>query len=82
LRGPTLEKANLVEANLLEVNLREANLESANLEWANLKGADLEGTRNLSFDQLSRVKTLYDTKLDKELLISLKEKYPALFAVP
>ena len=65
MRGPTLEKANLVEANLLEVNLREANLESANLEWANLKGADLEGTRNLSFDQLSRVKTLYDTKLDK-----------------
>jgi hypothetical protein len=28
------------------------------------------------------VRTLYDTKLDEELLIPLKEKYPALFEVP
>jgi len=28
------------------------------------------------------VKTLHDTKLDEELFISLKEKYPALFKVP
>jgi hypothetical protein len=28
------------------------------------------------------VKTLYDTKLDEELLIQLKEKYPALFDKP
>jgi hypothetical protein len=36
----------------------------------------------LSFDQLSKVKTLYNTKLDEGLLIPLKEKYPALFEVP
>jgi hypothetical protein len=28
------------------------------------------------------VRTLYNAKLDEELLIPLKEKYPALFEVP
>jgi len=28
------------------------------------------------------VKTLYEAKLDEELLITLKEKYPALFEAP
>jgi hypothetical protein len=36
----------------------------------------------LSLDQLSKVKTLYDTKLDKKLLIPLKVKFPALFEEP
>src|SRR5664280_1693530 len=41
-----------------------------------------KGTHHLLIDQLSKVRTLYDTKLDEELLIPLKEKYPALFDVP
>ncbi len=41
-----------------------SDLKEANLGRANLQKANLEGARNLSFDQLSRVKTLYDTKLD------------------
>jgi hypothetical protein len=28
------------------------------------------------------VKTLHNAKLDEELLVSLKEKHPALFEVP
>ena len=56
--------------------------ERKDIRGANLKGADLKGTRNLSFDQLSKVKTLYDIKLDNELLLPLKKKYPALFEVP
>ena len=56
--------------------------ERKDLRGANLKGADLKGARNLSFDQLSKVKTLYDIKLDNELLLPLKKKYPALFEVP
>ena len=39
-------------------------------------------THHLSLDQLSKVKTLYDTKLDEELVVSLKEKYPTLFELP
>jgi hypothetical protein len=54
----------------------------ANLEWANLKGTDIQGTKNLTIDQLSKVKTLYKAKLDKELEVQLKEKYPALFEEP
>ena len=74
--------SDLEEANLKAANLEKPNLEKASLEGANLEGANLEGARNLSFDQLSRVKTLYDTKLDEELLIPLKKKYPALFEEP
>jgi uncharacterized protein YjbI with pentapeptide repeats len=88
------KEANLQEADLTEVNLEGANLEKANLKWtyfiganfkeANLQEADLteanlQGARNLSLYQLSKVKTLHDTKLDEELLIQLKKKYPTLF---
>ncbi len=87
LEGADLEGANLVKANLEETNLKKANLRSANLKGANLKGADFEGANlkevdELTIDQLSKVKTLYNAKLDDELLIPLKEKYPALFEKP
>ena len=49
----------------------KVNLEGSNFRWANLEGAKLE--------QLSKVKTLHDAKLDEELLIKLKEKFPFLF---
>ncbi len=38
----------------------------SDLKEANLKRAD-----HLSLDQLSKVKTLYDTKLDEDLFITL-----------
>jgi hypothetical protein len=52
------------------------------LEEAKFEGANLEGAKNLTIDQLSKAKTLYDTKIDDQLLIPLKEKYPALFEKP
>jgi len=42
---------------------------------------NLQGVHKLTIDQLSEVKTLYNAKLDEELLISLQEKYPILFEV-
>ena len=63
-------------------NLAGANLEEANLKRANLKGAKIREVHYLTFDQLSRVKTLYYTKMDEELYLVLNEKYPALFEVP
>jgi uncharacterized protein YjbI with pentapeptide repeats len=82
-----LEEANLVGAHLEGADLQEAHLEGADLqeahlESANLFGAYLEGAKNLTIDQLSKVKTLYNAKLDDVLLIPLKEKYPALFEKP
>jgi len=92
LEGTDFKKANLEEADLegtdlVGANLEGANLEGANLKKANLKGADFEGANlkgvnELTIDQLSKVKTLYNTKLDDKLLIPLKEKYPALFERP
>ncbi|MHB8103192.1 MAG: pentapeptide repeat-containing protein [Methanosarcina sp.] len=87
LQGANLKKAILLHANfgganLAGANLAGANLAGANLEGAYLIGANLKGAENLKVDQLSKVKTLYDAKLDDELLIPLKEKYPALFEEP
>ena len=96
LERAKLERAKLERAYLIEANLEGANLQGANLKWtyliganfkdANLKGADLEGAnlegaQHLSLDQLSIVKTLLNSKLDNELLITLKKKYAALFKV-
>jgi proteasome lid subunit RPN8/RPN11 len=87
LEGTDLIGANLAGADLKVVNLKRANLRSANLKEADLKGADFEGANlkgalNLTIEQLSEAKTLYNAKLDDELLIPLKEKYPALFEKP
>ena len=78
----TSKKKNLKGVDLMEVNLEGANLQGANLSEADLSGADLKQAKNLTIDQLSKVKTLYDAKLDEQYLIPLKEKYPALFEEP
>jgi uncharacterized protein YjbI with pentapeptide repeats len=67
----------LIETNLEGTNFKRANLKGAYLEEANFKGAT-----NLTVDQLSNVKTLYNAKLNDALLIPLKKKYPALFEEP
>lgn len=87
LEGAFLQFANLKGANLEDAYLKDANLEDANLKDANLEGAILDGTnlrgvRNLSFDQLSKVNTLYNAKLDEKLLTLIKEKRPSLLLNP
>jgi len=82
LAGADLTETKLDGAVLAGADLTETKLDGASFRRADLKGANLEGAINLTIDQLSKVKTLYDVKLDKELLIPLKEKYPALFEEP
>ena len=82
LQEAELQGADLKGVNLKGANLQGANLIGTNLQGANLKEANLEGVQNLSFYQLSRVKTLYTTKLDEELFMPLKNKYPAFFEKP
>jgi len=74
-----LERANLVGTKLVKANLFMANLKKANLIEANLEGANLGGALNLSIGQLSKVRSLYNVKLDEESLIQLKEEFPLLF---
>ena len=60
-------------------NLEESSFGGAILDGTNLEGANLTGAFNLSIDQLSKVRTLYNAKIDEELLIQLKEEFPSLF---
>ena len=76
-----LEEANLAGAYLFMANLEGANLQGANLEMVDFEEANLLGTHQLTIDQLSRVKTLHNAKLDKELCPLLQVKYPALFEI-
>jgi uncharacterized protein YjbI with pentapeptide repeats len=78
-------EGNIRELQVLDVkfeDFEEANLDGANFEGANLEGANLKGVNELTIDQLSKVKTLYNAKLDDKLLIPLKDKYPVLFERP
>ena len=92
ITGANLSEANLSVANLTGANLFIANLTGADLFGANFAGANLFGailigaklgrTKNLTIDQLSKVKTLYNAGLDSDHLIPLKKNYPALFEKP
>lgn len=82
-----LEEALLIKAHMERTvfryaYLQNADFEGADFEGANFEGADFSGARNLTVDQLSKVKTLYKAELDKELLIPLQEKYSFLFNDP
>jgi hypothetical protein len=83
LRGAHLEEANLAEACLEGANLAGAHLEGADLagaclEGTDLAGAHLEGMRNLTFEQLATVSTLYGARLDLPLLQWIQQQYPHL----
>ena len=54
----------------------------ANLQRAILLGANLWGVHGLTIEQLSKVKSLYDAKLDPVLMAQVKEKYPHLLEGP
>ncbi|MBK9109927.1 MAG: pentapeptide repeat-containing protein [Saprospiraceae bacterium] len=75
-----LENANLRYANLSHAKLNYSNLENANLDEADLSYVNFLNTYNLSVDQLSKSKTLYQCKnLHDSLKLSLQKRHPNLF---
>ena len=62
-------------ANLIGANLQGANLQGAYLQGADLRGANFFKARNLTVEQLSKVKTLHGTTL-------LRRNYLGLFKLP
>jgi uncharacterized protein YjbI with pentapeptide repeats len=81
-KNANLKKANLKRSTLDNVYFEGANLEGANFEGASLEGTYLKGAKNITIDQLSKAKTLYNAKLDEELENELRAKYPHLFDEP
>ncbi|PAV10989.1 hypothetical protein ASJ81_11970 [Methanosarcina spelaei] len=74
LTDSRLKHTNLVNATLTEANLENTDLLEANFENAYLKGASLKGAKNLTVDQLLKVKTLYKAELDPWLEEELRSK--------
>lgn len=77
-----LQGANLGSADLQGADLYLANLREADLGRANLQEADLRRVENLTIEQLSEVKTLYEAELDSALFDQVKAQYPHLLEPP
>lgn len=83
LRMTYLKGANLRNADLTFADLRRvADISDADLQGAKLYRANLQGVIGLSIKQLSNAKTLYEAKLDQELLEQIKKKHPHLLEEP
>lgn len=80
--GPIHEITKLCESNLEKANLRGVNFHEVDLTGVSLIEADLRGAKNLTIEQLSKIKTLYKAKLDLELEHKVREKYIYLLEKP
>ena len=69
-------------ANLEGAHLEKAFLRLAHLEKADLRETDLKRAKDLTIQQLSKVKTLYKAELDPELMEQIKKNHPQLLEEP
>jgi uncharacterized protein YjbI with pentapeptide repeats len=77
-----LERAQLRSADLTRAYLEGAYIERAILSRANLRDATLSKARQLTVEQLSCAKTLWQTVLDPPLEQQIKQRYPDLLKEP
>lgn len=82
LREANLGSANFQKANIYEVNFSKAILGYAKFKDASIVNSNLKGTIELTVEQLSKAKTLYNTELDKELMEKIEKEYPHLLDKP
>ena len=82
LKSARLVRANFKSASLSRANLKETTCKEADFTNANLQDADFTGAFFLTLDQLSKARSLYNTKLDEELSNRLKDTHPELFKNP
>ena len=73
LKVTNFSNADLSGASLVKADLSGADLSNANLTGAKFLGADLIGAKNLTYEQLSEVKTLYKAQLDQERIDELRK---------
>ena len=79
MEGASLEGAHLRKADLTGANLRNTNMKLANLQDAILTQADFSGASKLTLEQLEEVKSLYEAKLDPNILEQIKDSHPEFF---
>jgi len=82
LRGAHLKRASLHKAKLRQVDFQTANFIEAELQEADLRQANLQNVLNLTVEQLSEVKTLFEAKLDPDLRKQIEKDYPHLLEKP
>jgi uncharacterized protein YjbI with pentapeptide repeats len=87
LQRANLSHANLQQSKLYKTNMHEAILVEANFRNAwikdiNFQSANLEGAKNITEEQLCEVKTLYNAKLDSDLLEEVKKRCPHVLKKP
>ncbi len=92
LDGAKLKNTEFQESSLQDANFKDAILDAANFQNARLKGvnfqdaylayADFWGAEDLNIKQLAKAKTLYEAKLDDELMKQVEKKYPHLLENP
>ena len=73
-----LIKTSFKNAMLMEANLQGSYLMGTDFENANLYKADLRNANGLTVEQLTKAKSLYQTKFDPEILDEIKLQHPEL----
>jgi uncharacterized protein YjbI with pentapeptide repeats len=82
LEGANLQRVYLKRADLEGANLQRVNLEKAELDQADLMSANLRKVTGLPVKKLSKVKTLYEVKLESPLKKQIKKDHPHLLRKP
>lgn len=76
------QRVNFQGADLRRASFQGAHFMNGNFQNANLSLADLRGVQPLSMELLSKAKTLYNAKLDQDLMKAIKKDYPELLEKP
>ena len=82
LKYAILKNANLHQTDCSHTNLYKADFDGANLAGANFYHSFLIMSKNLTIEQLSKVKTLYKANLDPDLMKQVKDCCPHLLEKP
>ena len=82
LAGADFQEADISEAYFQEANLQGADLRRIDIREANFRGADLRGVTGLDVFRCREARTMYQAKLDPELLKEIQENYPHIIMEP
>lgn len=82
-----IQRAKFNWARLIDTYFAHSNLQGADFGYANVSGADfresdLRNVQNLTIEQISKTKTLYNAQMDPGILEQVIKKFPKLLENP